>query len=155
MLLPNVIYTVNRGYIIIILTFVISPICDTFAYLVGMTYQKIKKGQAKKLCPNLSPKKTVAGAIGGLIGGIIGSIIILLIFATFSWKNFFIYFAIGLLGSLATEVGDLFESLIKRKVGIKDMGKIMPGHGGVMDRFDGITFCGAVVFLLVYILRHI
>ena len=145
----------GKGFIGLLLVFVISPLSDTFAYLVGMTYQKIKKGNAKKLCPNLSPKKTVAGAIGGLVGGVIGGILVWLIFRpNFStMPSVLLLSIIGFVGSIATEIGDLFESLIKRKVGIKDMGKIMPGHGGVMDRIDGILFCSAVVFIFLFFIR--
>ena len=106
--------------------------------------------QAKKLCPNLSPKKTVAGAIGGLIGGALGSLILYFIFRP--EYNFFspilLFIIVGLVASFLTEAGDLFESLIKRKVGIKDMGKIMPGHGGVMDRIDGMVFASPVIMLI-------
>lgn len=145
----------SKGFIGLLLVFVISPLSDTFAYLVGMTYQKIKKGNAKKLCPCLSPKKTVAGAIGGLVGGVIGGILVWLIFRpNFSMMpSVLLLSVIGLVGSIATEIGDLFESLIKRKVGIKDMGKIMPGHGGVMDRIDGILFCSTVVFIFLFFIR--
>lgn len=143
------------GYIALLSIFVISALSDTFAYLVGMIYQKIKKGNAKKLCPILSPKKTVAGAIGGLIGGMLGGLIIFLIYniKAKSMPGIVLFLLLGLLGAIATELGDLFESLIKRKMGIKDMGKIMPGHGGVMDRIDGITFCSVVVLLLLYFIR--
>ncbi|MBQ0099851.1 MAG: CDP-archaeol synthase [Firmicutes bacterium] len=143
------------GYIGLLCVFVVSPLSDTFAYLVGMTYQKIRKGNAKKLCPKLSPKKTVAGAIGGILGGILGALIIFLIYNVKikCMPAIVLFLLIGLLGAVATEVGDLFESLIKRKMGIKDMGKIMPGHGGVMDRIDGITFCSVVVTILLFFIR--
>jgi phosphatidate cytidylyltransferase len=140
----------EKGFIPLLLLFVIAPCADTMAYLVGMTYQKIRKGQAKKLCPNLSPKKTVAGAIGGLIGGAVGAIIIYFIFTP--EVNFFspvlLFIIAGLVGSFLTEAGDLFESYIKRKVGIKDMGKIMPGHGGVLDRVDGMLFASPLIMLI-------
>lgn len=141
----------DKGLIALILIFVISPCADVMAYLTGMTWSKIKKGNVKKLCPNLSPKKTVAGAIGGVVGGAIGGLIIYFIFrsAADSLVTFMpavIYFiVIGLIGSILTEIGDLFESGIKRKVGIKDMGKIMPGHGGVADRIDGTVFCSVLI----------
>ena len=137
------------GFVAILLVFVISSLSDTFAYLVGMTYGKIKKGKVKKLCPKLSPNKTWAGAIGGVIGGIVGAILVYLVFpvkiAFFS--PILLFIIVGLLGAIATECGDLFESFIKRKVGIKDMGKIMPGHGGVMDRIDGMIFATLIIFI--------
>lgn len=143
----------EKGLIALILLFVISPCADVFAYLTGMTYNKIRKGKAKKLCPVLSPKKTVAGALGGVLGGAAGGLIVYFIFketanAIIGFMPAAIYFAlIGVFGSVLTEIGDLFESGIKRKVGIKDMGKIMPGHGGVMDRIDGTLFCAVLVCL--------
>ena len=138
----------------LVLLFVISPLTDTMAYLVGMLYNKIKKGNAKKLCPKLSPKKTIAGAIGGLIGGAIGSILVLVIFKpnlglSHPWLFFII---VGVLGSMLTQMGDLFESYVKRSVGIKDMGKILPGHGGVMDRIDGMCFCAILLYFAFLII---
>ncbi len=142
-----------KGYIGLLLIFIISPLTDTLAYLVGMSYSKIKKGNVKKLCPRLSPKKTVAGAIGGLLGGVIGGVLICAIFNAYVWfdKAYLIFITIGLISAVLTETGDLFESYIKRKVGLKDMGKIMPGHGGVMDRIDGMLFVMPIVTLF-YIL---
>ncbi len=141
------------GFLAMLLIFVISPCADTMAYLVGMTYGKIKKGNVKKLCPKLSPNKTVAGAIGGIIGGVIGSLLVFWIFnesaqsvSFFSPITFFIL--IGVVASVLTEAGDLLESLIKRKTGIKDMGKIMPGHGGAMDRIDGMSLASVFVCIM-------
>lgn len=138
----------------LVLLFVISPLTDTMAYLVGMVYNKIRKGKAKKLCPKLSPKKTIAGAIGGLFGGVLGAILVLLIFKprlalNYPWLFFII---VGALGSLFTQIGDLFESYIKRSVGIKDMGKLIPGHGGIMDRIDGMCFCSVVLYFAFLII---
>lgn len=146
-----------KGFISLLLLFVISPCSDTMAYLTGMIYGKIKKGNVKKLCPNLSPKKTVAGAIGGLVGGGLAGLICYLIFKgqifTLGLTLPIVWFImIGVVGSILTQAGDLFESYVKRKVNIKDMGKIMPGHGGVMDRIDGTLFLSVflfVVFLLI------
>lgn len=146
--------TGEKGFLPLLLIFVIAPCSDTTAYLVGMTYNKIRKGHAKKLCPSLSPNKTVAGAIGGLLGGAAGAIITYFIFLPQCnfFSPIFLFATVGVVASFLTEVGDLFESFIKRKVGIKDMGKIMPGHGGVMDRIDGMIFTSPfimLVFLLV------
>ena len=138
------------GFIPMLLVFVISPFSDVMAYLVGMTYNKFKKGNAKKLCPKLSPKKTWAGAFGAVLGGTVGSLIVYFIFNP--QVNFFspilLFILLGLVGSIFTIIGDLMESAIKRKVGIKDMGKIMPGHGGVMDRIDGISFSSTIIMLV-------
>ena len=146
------------GVICLILIFAVSPCADTFAYLVGMLYNKIRKGQAKKMCPRLSPKKTWAGAIGGVVGGILGAIVVYLvadtsaIAATAKISPIIIFIICGAVGSVLTEVGDLFESYIKRKVGIKDMGRIMPGHGGVMDRIDGMSFAAVFIYLTFLLL---
>ena len=138
----------NNGFIVLILAFVISPASDVFAYLVGSMIG------GKKLCPNLSPKKTWSGAIGGTIGGVVASLAVYFIFLP--KVNFFspilLFAVVGLVASIINIFGDLFESFIKRKVGIKDMGKIMPGHGGVLDRIDGtmpVTLFLYLVFLFV------
>jgi phosphatidate cytidylyltransferase len=137
-----------NGFIILLLSFVISPLSDTFAYFTG----KLIGG--KKLCPKISPKKTWAGAIGGTIGGALGSLVVYLIVKPkinfFSPALFFIL--IGLFASIINIFGDLFESLLKRRVGVKDSGKLLPGHGGVLDRIDGTMFVVPflyLVFLLV------
>jgi phosphatidate cytidylyltransferase len=133
----------QNGFIILLLSFVVSPLSDTFAYLVGSLIG------GKKLCPKLSPKKTWSGAIGGTLGGALGALIVYFIFKTdinfFSPVVFFIL--IGIIASVVNIFGDLFESYIKRRVGIKDMGKILPGHGGIMDRIDGTSFVTVFVYL--------
>ncbi|MBO7345891.1 MAG: CDP-archaeol synthase [Clostridia bacterium] len=132
------------GFIVLLLSFVVSPLSDTFAYLVGCSIG------GKKLCPKLSPKKTWSGAIGGTVGGIVGALVVYFIFTP--TVNFFspaLWFGIvGFTASIVNIFGDLFESYIKRKVGIKDMGKILPGHGGVMDRIDGTLFAVVWIYLL-------
>ena len=134
----------ERGFILLLLCFIISPANDVFAYLVG------SKIGGKKLCPKLSPKKTWSGAIGGTVGGVVASVLVYLIFKPtinfFSPVLFFIL--IGFVASVINILGDLFESFIKRKVGIKDMGKIMPGHGGVLDRIDGTMLVIAFTYLV-------
>lgn len=132
----------------LVLIFVASSLADTCAYLVGSLIG------GPKLCPKISPKKTVSGAIGGLLGGIIGGVALYFIFKpqVSVAAAYVIFGLVGLVAALFTEIGDLFESYIKRKVGIKDMGKLLPGHGGIMDRIDGILFSSvviAVAFILV------
>ncbi len=133
----------EHGFIILLLSFVVSPLSDTFAYLVGSLIG------GKKLCPRLSPKKTWSGAIGGTVGGALGALLVYLIFTPVI--NFFspilFFLLIGLVASIVNIFGDLFESYIKRRVGIKDMGKILPGHGGVMDRIDGTSFVVVFIYL--------
>ena len=140
--------------LLILFVFVISPLADVFAFLFGIS---LKKVFPKKLAPTLSPNKTVIGFIGGLLGGIVAATALYFVYGaivggfenTALWLP--VYMAIGLLVALATAFGDLIESCIKRKVGIKDMGKIMPGHGGVLDRIDG-TLLSAFVVYAAYLL---
>ena len=140
------------AFVALLLTFVISPIADTMAYLVGSLIG------GKKLCPRLSPKKTWSGAIGGLVGGAIGGIALFFIcrgdlcFGVSQLATAFIMVAIGIVAAFFTEAGDLFESFIKRRAGVKDSGKILPGHGGVLDRIDGMLFASVfvcAVFLII------
>jgi phosphatidate cytidylyltransferase len=136
--------------LLIPLIFAISPLSDVFAYLVGCSLKKVFPA---KLAPTISPNKTVVGAIGGLLGGVIASGAVYGIYGAVAgsfadmhiWLPVFL--VVGLFGALATEFGDLVESCIKRKLGIKDMGKIMPGHGGILDRVDGTMFTSVVVYL--------
>ena len=136
--------------LLILFILVISPFADSFAYLFG---KFLRNKFPKKLAPNISPNKTVVGGIGGLVGGLVGAIVLYFVYnATVgSFENIglwlSVYLAIGLLAAVATAFGDLVESCIKRKVGIKDMGNIMPGHGGVLDRIDGTMFATVVVYL--------
>jgi len=134
----------DKGFTAMLLIFVISPCTDTFAYLVGSLIG------GKKMCPKLSPKKTWSGGIGGLLGGVVGSLLAYLIFPV--EVNFFspilLFIIVGVFASVLTQVGDLFESFIKRKAGIKDMGNIMPGHGGVLDRIDGTMFASVLIFIV-------
>ena len=142
--LPN-----KEGFLAMALVFVIAPCSDTFAFFVGSALK------GPKLCPKLSPKKTWSGAIGGVLGGGLGAIIVYFVFSASTIVSFnnplLVFIIMGLLGSIFTQVGDLFESFIKRKVGIKDMGKIMPGHGGVMDRFDGMLFASVLIYFIFLI----
>jgi phosphatidate cytidylyltransferase len=110
---------------------------DVFAYFTGYLFGK------HKLCPAISPKKTVEGAVGGLLGSV------LLTFA------FFYFFSpdlilhglwIGLLGSIFSQVGDLVASMFKRKLGVKDYGTLIPGHGGILDRFDSVLFTSPFIY---------
>lgn len=120
---------------------------DTCAYCVGMLFGK------HKLPSKLSPKKTIEGCVGGVIGaGLIG-----FIYATILKNELLTDFAnpqlmftiIGLCGSVIAQFGDLAASAIKRNHDIKDYGKLIPGHGGILDRFDSILFTAPVVYLLV------
>ena len=140
----------DKGFIALLLIFIISPFSDTFAYFTGVTWGKIRHGKQKKLCPKLSPNKTVAGAIGGIIGGAVGGIAVYLVFKPqyHLFNPLLFYAVIGFVASIFTILGDLLESFIKRRAGIKDMGNIMPGHGGIADRIDGISVASAFIYLI-------
>lgn len=121
-------------------------ITDTFAYFTGRAFGK------KKLIPEISPNKTVAGAIGGVIG----TTIIVIIYGWYLNNNvydqsvsYFIFFALGFLLSIFSQFGDLAASAIKRFARIKDFGRLMPGHGGAIDRFDSVLFTAAITFIFI------
>lgn len=111
---------------------------DSMAFYVGKSIGK------RKLYPEISPNKTVAGAVGSLLGGIIGAVIIkATLLAQLSIVHTVI---IGLTVGLSTIIGDLVESMFKRDAGVKDSSHILPGHGGVLDKLDGVTFAGPVFY---------
>ena len=118
---------------------------DTCAYLVGILIGK------HKVPSTLSPKKTIEGCIGGVVGaGIIGfvygnilsDIILGIVFAS-----------ICMTGSIISQIGDLAASAVKRNMDIKDYGKIIPGHGGIMDRFDSIIFVTPIIYAILYVMK--
>ncbi len=135
--------------LLVLFIFVLSPCADSIAYVFGISF---KKYLPKKMAPNLSPNKTVIGGVGGLVGGMLGALVLYFAYNGIcgSFDNVYIwlpvYLAIGLVTAIATAFGDLVESSVKRKLEIKDMGKIMPGHGGVMDRIDGSMFATVIVY---------
>jgi phosphatidate cytidylyltransferase len=119
---------------------------DIFAYFTGVFFGK------HKLCPHLSPKKTIEG----FIGGIAGSTLCCGIFGYFFARDLLVHCIIlGLCAGTVSVAGDLTASAYKRKMGIKDYGKLIPGHGGIMDRFDSIMFTAPFVFYyIVIVLDH-
>lgn len=136
---------ISLGAVYLWLAFIGTWASDTFAYFVGCALGR------RKLCPLISPAKTVEGFLGGLAGCIICVAAIGYYFGINLWHNI----AIGLLVGVAAPCGDLFESLIKRFVHKKDSGNFFPGHGGVLDRFDSIMFAVPVVYYYVnFILLH-
>lgn len=135
--------TVSSGIYYMWMVFVIAFSTDTSAYFVGRALGK------RKLAPKISPKKTIAGAIGGVVFAAIAMIIYGVIMSKgFDFKlPIYAYVLLGIVGSIAGQCGDLMASMIKRKMEIKDFGKCLPGHGGIMDRFDSIVFIIPVVYI--------
>lgn len=131
------------------LVFIGSWICDTCAYLTGVTCGK------HKMAPVLSPKKSIEGAIGGVIGAaLVGGIYGMIIDEYLTAIPYpAITFAImcGIAG-LVSMVGDLSASAIKRNYEVKDYGALIPGHGGILDRFDSVIFIAPVIYYLIYFL---
>ena len=118
---------------------------DSAALFVGMALGK------HKLAPRVSPKKTVEGAVGGLLGGMLGMVIFRIIFflVTEVQLNIAWCLLLGLAGAVMGQLGDLSFSAIKRECGIKDYGRLLPGHGGVLDRFDSVIFASPLVWLII------
>jgi len=150
MMMHSTMYGRVPGVALITMAFGIAYGCDIFAYLGGRTMGR------HKLCPTVSPKKTVEGAVSGVLGGIAFALIIRAIFVhAFSTPMPGIPAAIllGVIGSVAGQVGDLTASMLKRHSGIKDYGKLFPGHGGVMDRFDSVIFTLIVMYCYTLVLH--
>ena len=138
----------ENGVFFIAAPFVMAFMPDTGAYLIGCAFGK------HKLCPTISPKKTVEGLFGGILGGILGMIVYGLVLKYFfSFQvNFLAAVLYGALGAGFATFGDLMFSVIKRQTGIKDYGKLLPGHGGILDRFDSVTLVAPLAELLLLIL---
>ncbi|NJD63227.1 MAG: phosphatidate cytidylyltransferase [Deltaproteobacteria bacterium] len=124
----------------VLLGILVAAAGDTFAYFVGRAAGK------RPLSPRLSPNKTVEGAVAGLIAGMLFAAVYAAVFLP-GIRTGFVLCAAALLG-IAAQGGDLFESMLKRAAGVKDSGKILPGHGGMLDRVDGIIVAGPVLYLL-------
>lgn len=131
--------TAETGAWLVMFTFLCTWACDTGAYFMGRFYGKTK------LAPNLSPNKTWEGAIGGFVATLLmaviaGYIIHLPVFHAL---------ALGTIFGILSPLGDLSESAIKREVDIKDFGTIVPGHGGILDRFDSLLFTGPAAYYYI------
>jgi phosphatidate cytidylyltransferase len=126
----------------IFLLLVIVMAGDTGAFYTGSTIGK------RKLYPVVSPKKSIEGALGGLIGSLVGAFIAKATF--FTELSVFDCIAAALLLGCLGQLGDLFESMLKRSFGVKDSGKIIPGHGGLLDRLDSILFAAPAAFFYAY-----
>lgn len=131
----------EHGIYFVYSVFIISWVCDTMAYYSGRLFGK------HKLIERVSPKKTVEGAIGGLAGGALGAFVLGQLIAGTTSISPWHFLVMGFFGAMFGQVGDLAASAIKRYSNEKDYPKLIPGHGGILDRFDSILF----VSLLVYV----
>lgn len=143
----------ENGLLFITLSICVAFIPDTFAYFFGRAIG------GPKLCPAVSPKKTVAGAIGALLGGVAAAfaayyfmLLIGTLHVSISW-----YWLVlgGFIGGALAVLGDLAESNIKRKIGLKDFGNLLPGHGGIMDRLDSVVFTTVFTYIFYVIILGI
>ena len=135
---------ITAGAYIVWLIFLCSWGCDTCAYCVGVLFGK------HKMAPVLSPKKSIEGAVGGVIGATLLGII----YAAATKGGMAEYAMICGVGALISMIGDLAASAIKRNQGIKDYGKLIPGHGGILDRFDSVIFTAPIIYFLSVLLIH-
>jgi phosphatidate cytidylyltransferase len=129
-----------RGLAWVALTALTTWVADTAAYLVGMAFGR------HRFFPKVSPRKTLEGAAAGLVTGVLVAVAIGVWFMHVPWG---LALGLGILLTLATILGDLSESLIKRQAGVKDSGNIIPGHGGALDRIDSLLFAGVAVYYYV------
>lgn len=138
----------SGGVFTVWLVFICAWGCDTCAYCVGMLIGK------HKMAPKLSPKKSVEGGIGGVAGAALIGVLYAL--AINHWGNAGVsaasFAVIGAVGGMISQVGDLAASAIKRNHDIKDYGKLIPGHGGILDRFDSVIFTAPIIYYLAVLL---
>lgn len=130
--------TYPRGLFILLALFMCTWSCDVFAYLIGTKWGK------RSLCENVSPRKSWEGFWGGLAGSLLGGTVVA--YSLSLPPSMFIL--IGLICGIAGQFGDLGESILKREVGFKDSGDIIPGHGGMLDRFDSILISATLTYLI-------
>ena len=138
----------DNGRYVILLPFLIAFLSDTGAYFVGCRYGK------RKLAPVISPNKSMEGVVGGLVFAVFGMLLYTFIMQiAFKMQvNYMLAIFYGIIGAAADVFGDLCFSVVKRQTGIKDYGNLIPGHGGILDRFDSMLVVAPLVELLLIIL---
>ncbi|MCX7943906.1 MAG: phosphatidate cytidylyltransferase [Deltaproteobacteria bacterium] len=134
-------YSAKEGFYYLLMFLAVIWLSDTFAYFVGRSLGR------HKLYEKVSPNKTIEGSIGGIVGGLVGVCIVSLLFSKSPSMKLFIF--VGVVVNIVGQLGDLFESMFKRDVGIKDSGSLIPGHGGMLDRVDAIIFAAPTMYLLL------
>ena len=134
----------NGGYLLALL-FIVPWVTDSFAYFAGRLFGK------HKLIPDVSPKKTVEGAIGGFVAATVATVLYGLVIGLFTkaQPQYVSLVAAGMVMSIASMIGDLAASLVKRNYGVKDYSKMLPGHGGILDRFDS-NLAAAFILIILY-----
>ncbi len=144
----NLIANYNNSFVpnILLGSFILAWVNDTFAYLVGKNFGK------QKLFPRISPKKTVEGFLGGLFFACVASYFISTYTETLDFTSWLI---MAIIVSVFGTLGDLIESKFKRQANVKDSGVIMPGHGGLLDRLDSVIFASPFIFLFLRLLEHV
>ena len=137
------------GQYTFVLVFVAAWVCDSFAYFTGRIFGK------HKLAPHLSPKKTIEGSLGGIIFAVLGCMLYGLVIEKITGLNakYLVLAAAGLILSIVSQIGDLWASLIKREYGVKDYSQMMPGHGGIMDRFDSIIAISTILMAICMVFQ--
>ncbi|MEZ3472523.1 MAG: phosphatidate cytidylyltransferase [Lachnospiraceae bacterium] len=140
----------DDGIYLVWMIFISSWISDTFAYLAGVMLGR------HKLAPVLSPKKSVEGSVGGIVGAaLFGALFGAYLDTTLGQEQYVMILAVvGGVGSVISQVGDLAASAIKRNHEIKDYGNLIPGHGGIMDRFDSVIFTAPITYFLITLLMN-
>ncbi|MFZ7104629.1 MAG: phosphatidate cytidylyltransferase [Peptococcaceae bacterium] len=136
---------INYGYLTVIYLFIIIWSSDTGAYFTGSYLGK------NKLSPLVSPNKTIEGAVGGIVFSLFIGYLYNLTFPVFTYPFLFV---VTLLVTITGQIGDLVESSFKRMAGVKDSGNIIPGHGGILDRFDSIIISAPMLFYLLILFRY-
>ncbi len=141
---PAILRNMDSGFALLLYLLLVIWGTDTGAYFTGFAIGK------SPLAPKLSPKKTVEGSIGGILtAAIIGAV-----FSAILEISLTMSISLAVLTSVFAQIGDLFESMIKRKAEVKDSGEILPGHGGILDRFDSFFLSAAIFYLVaVYFLN--
>lgn len=142
----QILFTVPYGWTWLVLVLVTPWVSDSLAWAVGKTYG------SRKIFPVLSPKKSLEGCIAGLLGtGLFYVIIYFVILYEVALPFYYIfgYFVLGVFASFFCQLGDLFESGLKREMGVKDSGTLIPGHGGILDRFDSSLFLLSFFFIIL------
>ena len=135
---------------LLLLVFGVPLLGDTMAYFFGSRFGK------RKLCPAVSPNKSIEGAAAGMAGSVIWAMVTAWFFSLFGPIPPLWHFPIlGLLGGIVGQMGDLFASLVKRHCGIKDFSNILPGHGGMMDRLDSVYWTAVIIYVYYNLAAHV